>query len=256
MTGSNSYNQLSDNALRQYIDACAVYEELHRVSMEACHYRGGMYWKRHGSYEYLVRTASDNRRTRLGKRFAETERVYQCFKKRKDEIEIRLRCLRTTLREAERVNKALRVGHVPACLVEFMSRLRHACVSDQFIVVGTGALYAYEARAAVRISDKAFPGGCRRASHRHQRIHVLMDERASDEAIRRTLQRADPSFRWKKRKLLLATNGHGLEVQCLRCAPPDSGGVRLPESHDFQMWPGQHFRLRAPPQLLEQIVVA
>lgn len=45
-----------------------VFDEHRRVQAEARKYVGGMYWKRQGEYEYLVKTAPDNRQQRLGAR--------------------------------------------------------------------------------------------------------------------------------------------------------------------------------------------
>lgn len=76
-------------------------------------YQGGMYWKRQDAYEYLVRTTPDNRQKRLGPRSPETEKTYERFMVHKREVEARLQSLTSTLREAERMNKALKVGRVP-----------------------------------------------------------------------------------------------------------------------------------------------
>ena len=66
---------LSDNASRQVIDAITVYTEHRRTRANARAYAGGMYWKRQGDYEYLVRTQPDNRQARIGPRSAQTERL-------------------------------------------------------------------------------------------------------------------------------------------------------------------------------------
>ncbi|NHZ87640.1 hypothetical protein F2P45_01115 [Massilia sp. CCM 8733] len=62
------YIPLSDNASRQYIDSVTVFEETARAAAHAQQYRGGMYRKMEGSYEYLVKTQADHRQTRLGRR--------------------------------------------------------------------------------------------------------------------------------------------------------------------------------------------
>ncbi|MGY8905553.1 MAG: hypothetical protein ACKVIH_13485 [Burkholderiales bacterium] len=62
------YIALSDQAVRQNIDALTVFTEFVRVQALAAGYAGGMYWKRHAAREYLVKTAPDNRQQRLGLR--------------------------------------------------------------------------------------------------------------------------------------------------------------------------------------------
>jgi hypothetical protein len=54
---------LTENAARQAIDSSTVFYELRRALAEARAYRGGMYWKSQGAYEYLVKTAPDNRQS-------------------------------------------------------------------------------------------------------------------------------------------------------------------------------------------------
>src|SRR4029078_12655636 len=107
------YFPLPDNAARQLIDSTTVFDEFMRVQAQARVYAGGMYWKRQGDYEYLVKTQLDNRQARVGARSAETETIHTEFTTRKRELEARLKSLRGALTDAERLNKALKVGRVP-----------------------------------------------------------------------------------------------------------------------------------------------
>lgn len=79
---------LSDNAARQVIDSTTVFDEFCRVRDQARSYAGGMYWKRQGEYEYLVKTQPDNRQRRIGPRSAQAcalfrglwpHRMWTCF---------------------------------------------------------------------------------------------------------------------------------------------------------------------------------
>ena len=101
---------LSDNTARQVTDASTVFAEHRRVLAAARVYAGGMFWKRQGAYEYLVRTQPDNRQSRIGPRSTETEAKLADFSSRKTAVEARLQSLRSALREAERLNKALKAG--------------------------------------------------------------------------------------------------------------------------------------------------
>ena len=84
-----NYLPLPDNAARQIIDSMTIFAEHRRVQAEAKKFVGGMYWKRQGEYEYLVKTAADNRQRRLGPRTAETERTYPAFTQREQETDLR-----------------------------------------------------------------------------------------------------------------------------------------------------------------------
>lgn len=114
------FYSLPENAARQSIDSSTVFYELRRALAEAKAYRDGMYWKLQGVYEYLVKTAPDNRQSRLGPRTAETEAIYSAFTSKKQNAEARLKSLRRAVQEAERLNKALRGGHVPSLLVSIL----------------------------------------------------------------------------------------------------------------------------------------
>lgn len=108
------YLPLPDNAARQLIDSTTIFDEFTRVQAQARQVAGGMYWKRQGDYEYLVRTQPAGQQRRIGPRSAETEKAYDEFTRRKREAESRLKSLRGALKDAERLNKALRVGRVPS----------------------------------------------------------------------------------------------------------------------------------------------
>ena len=125
------YLPLSDNAARQIIDASTIFEEWQRVDKEARPYVGGMYWKRQGKYEYLVKTLPDNRQNRIGPRSAKTEAIFKNFTGRKTAIEARLKSLQAALKEAERLNKAVKAGRVPSKVVAVLQALEDSGLGEQ-----------------------------------------------------------------------------------------------------------------------------
>ena len=74
---------ISDNAARQIIDATTIWTEYLKALVSARPYAGGMYWKKEGLYEYLVKTVAGNRQERMGARSAQTEKIYDEFHKHK-----------------------------------------------------------------------------------------------------------------------------------------------------------------------------
>lgn len=216
------YLPLPDNAARQLIDSSTVFDEYRRVQAEARQYAGGMYWKRQGDYEYLVKTAPDNRQQRLGPRSPDTERTYEAFTVRKREAEARLKSLRDALKEAERLNKAVKVGRVPAMVVTLLQTLEDAGLGQHFVVVGTHALYAYETAAGVRIVQGALATqDVDLLWDARRRVQFLADMQHTDTSMLRILQRADPSFRRKELHNETAINDRGFEVDFLRRQPVD-----------------------------------
>ena len=218
------YLPLPDNAARQVIDSITVYNELMRVRAQARPYAGGMYWKKQGGYEYLVKTRPDNRQERIGPRAAETERIYQDFTPRKAEVEARLASLKAALKDAERLNKALKAGRVPTMVVSLLQTIEGAGLAEHFTVVGTHALYAYEAAAGVLIVQRALATqDVDLLWDARKRVKFLIDLGKLDSSMLGVLQRADPSFVRKEGQNETAINAKGFEVDFLR---------RMPEGDD------------------------
>ena len=215
------YIPLSGNAARQLIDACVVFDEHQRVRAQARAYAGGMYWKRQDAYEYLVKTAPNNRQKRLGPRSAQLEAVYAEFTGRKQALEQRLAALRLQLTDAERTNKALKAGRVPPTVVAVLASIEEAGLDAHFVVVGTHALYAYEAAAGVRIVQGALATqDVDLLWDARRRVQFVTDMEKFDGSMLRVLQSADASFQrkegHKEGHKETAINAKGFEVDFLR----------------------------------------
>lgn len=235
---------LSDNAARQVIDSTTIFDEFVRVKARARPYAGGMYWKRQGEYEYLVKTLPDNRQRRVGPRSPETEKIHEEFTVRKRELEARLKSLRAALTDAERLNKALKAGRVPSVVVSVLRTLEDAGLGQHFTVVGTHALYAYETAAGVRIVQGALAtqdvdllGDARR------RVRFITDLGKLDSSMLGVLQRADATFQRKEGHAETAINAKGFEVDFLRRQPEGDDPHPFRFSDDEgDLWPVQAVR--------------
>jgi hypothetical protein len=235
---------LPDNAARQLIDAVTVFGEWRRAQAEARRYAGGMYWKKQGGYEYLVRTGTDNRQSRVGPRSAETERIHAEFTARKSAAESRLQSLKAALRDAERMNKALKVGRVPSPVLAVLDAIEAAGLGEHFTVVGTHALYAYETSAGVRIVQGALATqDVDLLWDARKRIRFMGDLARLDSSMLQVLQRADPTFRRKAGQNETAINDRGFEVDFLRRQPEGDDPHPFRFSADEEdLWPVQAVR--------------
>lgn len=238
------YHPLPDNAARQLIDAMTVFSEHRHALAEAAKYAGGMYWKRQGAHEYLVKTRPDNRQQRLGPRNADTEHTHQAFTQRKQQAESRLKALREALKEAERLNKAVKVGRVPSIVVALLGTLDQSGLSPHFTVVGTHALYAYEAAAGVRIVQAALATqDVDLLWDARRRVQFITDLDRLDTSMLSVLQRVDASFRRKDLHNETAINDRGFEVDFLRRVAVDGDPHPFRFSRDEQdLWPVQAAR--------------
>jgi hypothetical protein len=235
---------LSDNAARQVIDSTTIFDEFVRVQTQAHQYTGGMYWKRQGDYEYLVKTQPDNRQSREGARSSETEKIHAEFTARKRETEERLKSLRAALTDAERLNKALKAGRVPSIVVSLLQTLEDAGLGQHFTVVGTHALYAYETAAGVRIVQGALATqDVDLLWDARKRVRFLTDMGKLDSSMLGVLQRADATFQRKEGQNETAINARGFEVDFLRRQPEgdDPHPFRF-SADEGDLWPVQAMR--------------
>lgn len=238
------YIELSDNTSRQVIDSTTVFHEFVRVKAQTRLYAGGMYWKRQGEYEYLVKTQPDNRQRRVGPRSPDTEKIYGEFTARKRELEARLISLRGALTDAERLNKALKAGRVSNVVVSLLQTLEDAGLSQHFTVVGTHALYAYETAAGVRIVQGALATqDVDLLWDARKRVRFMTDIGRLESSMLRVLQQADATFVRKEGQLETAINAKGFEVDFLRRQPEgdDPHPFRFSDDED-DLWPVQAVR--------------
>jgi hypothetical protein len=254
------YLPLTDNVARQLIDSTTVFDEHRRVQAQAKPYAGGLYWKKQGDYEYLVRTAAGKRQRRIGPRSAATEKTYAAFTARKQQFESRLKSLEAALEEAERLNKALKVGRVPAQVVTLLQTIEKTGLGEHFIVVGTHALYAYEAAAGVRIVQGALATqDVDLLWDARRRMRFITDLGKLESSMLGVLQRADPTFQRKEGQNETAINAKGFEVDFLRRQPEGDDPHPFRFSDDEgDLWPVQAVRasVLTTAQRFEHVVVS
>ena len=213
--------ELSPTITRQYIDAVAVFDALAEATEEAAQVRGGMYWHAGPASspqaQYLVRTSPAGAETSLGPRTPETQAIYDKFMQRKQASAERLTGLKAALDQQQRMNRALRVGRVDPLVVALLNRLTSTHLSEHFRVVGTHALYAYEAAAGVRLEADALAT---------RDIDLLWDTRKRitfstqlarvDSSMLGVLKKVDPTFRIRQSQKYTAVNKDGFEVDIIR----------------------------------------
>ncbi|MBI3229980.1 MAG: hypothetical protein HYZ45_07350 [Burkholderiales bacterium] len=233
MPSDLNITELNENARRQYIDAVAAFTALEAAQEKAAQVRGGMFWKENASGSYLIRTNLDNSQKSLGPRSPETEAMFARFTTRKAELAQRVTKLKEALVTHQRMNRALHVGRSPQILVDILRALHKADVAQYFLVVGTHALYAYEAAAGVRFSAGALAT---------QDVDLLWDTRTrltfvaqmqgQNLSMLGLLKKVDPSFELRDDQLYTAVNDSGFEVDIIRreAADHDPHPLRLTEN--------------------------
>lgn len=152
---------LSNDQRKYLIDSAQMYESYIEAKRHAESYRFGMTWKKSRGHEYLFRLSGRAGYGKsLGPRNPETERIYQEFREGKSRADLRLDSIVTRLDELARINKALRLGRVPTVVAKLLRALdERGLLGEEFIVLGTQALFAYEAVAGVRVDPSLTSSG-------------------------------------------------------------------------------------------------
>ena len=227
---------IGEDARRQYIDAQAAFTAWEDARKAAAQVRGGMYWKRQGETDYLIRTSPRNAQKSLGPRSERTQEIYESFVARKDEAEKRLADLTQVIERHQRMNRALFVGRAPRILVDILNKLYNEGLSEYFTVVGTHALYAYEAAAGVGFGEEA--------ALATKDIDLLLDTRKRlsfvtqmatvGTSMLKLIQKVDPTFKIRHDQKYTAVNSKGFEVDIIRREPKDGDPhpLRLTDEDD------------------------
>lgn len=236
---------LNAAAARQYIDAVATFEAWEEAQQEAAQLRGGMYWHAGPASSpetrYLVRTTSSGGETSLGAISPENEAIYERFMQRKKDSAERMAGLKAALEQHRRLNRALRVGRVDPLVTSLLARLSDTRLSPHFRVVGTHALYAYEAAAGVRLdSDALATRDIDLLWDTRKRIQFATQLARVDSSMLGVLKKVDRSFRIRRSQQYPAVNSDGFEVDIIRRerTADDPHPIKLSED-DEDFWVAQ-----------------
>lgn len=155
----------------------------------------GMKWVRAGGRDYLVRLrdAKGNGKS-LGPRSTETERIHSAFTANKQRADERFAALSAALKQQARLNKAVRLGRLPALIGRILNALDLARAEHHFTVIGTHALYAYEAMAAVQCSMDLLASGDMDLFYDPRKPLALTAEKLDGIGLLGLLRKVDPSF--------------------------------------------------------------
>jgi hypothetical protein len=180
-----------------------------------------MGWKKIQGRDYLVRSyygkSGIRRQTSLGLRSKKTEAIKLEYDGgRLDALE-RLKDMKTVMARQSAINRALGLGRVPLAGAKIIRAIDEAGMLGAGIrVLGTNAIYAYEAAAGVRIDpgltatediDLLFDA--------RQRLSFIANKDVSRPSLLRLLQKTDAGFRRSSRKFQ-AANQEGYLVDLIK----------------------------------------
>ena len=213
--------ELNSDQRREAINTRQRYDAYREAQMRAKDYRGSMVWTQIKGREYLVRSHYDKRGVRrqisLGPRSKETETIKREYERGRAEAQNRLESLKAVIARQSAINRAIGLGRVPLIAARVIRVVDQAAMLGSGIrVLGTNALYAYEAAAGVRIDpgltttediDLLFDprGG----------LTFVADESVSHPSLLRLIQKVDRSFK-RSNLTFRAVNADGYLVDLIK----------------------------------------
>ena len=141
---------------KQYINTKQLYElYVEKKNAYYMNYNVSMFWKKTGEREYLTKKSSSQAKvTSLGVKSEETLKIYADFIQHKQALKDELASLKEKLEKARKLNKIELLTRVPDALVKIYQKINELGLDDKMILIGTNALYAYEAYCGVFVEDE------------------------------------------------------------------------------------------------------
>ena len=198
------------------VESEQIYRAWEAAVRQHAQYRYGMKWLKSGGKAYLVRLADARGNGRsLGPRNAQTEAVYAAFNEGKSRSLERVKSLTARLREQARLNRAIGIGRLPTVIGEILGALNVAGVGADFRVIGTHAIFGYEAMAGVQCRMELLASGDVDRLYDQRKHLSLVSKRLDGSGLMGVLKRVDKSFEPAGKGAFRAVNGDGFMVDLI-----------------------------------------
>jgi hypothetical protein len=212
--------ELDNDQRRELINTRQRFQAWREAVLRERGYRGSMVWDEVQAKEYLMRSFYDEhgrrRQKSLGRRDVETEKIKEKFENERTTAQEERKRLDDALNRQAAINRALGLGRVPLTAARILRSFdRKGLLGHGLRVVGTNALYAYEAACGVLID----PGITTTSDidllyDARARLRLLADPEISTSDAIGILKSADRSFR-RTRQTYRATNDEGYLVDLI-----------------------------------------
>ncbi|GHU05818.1 hypothetical protein FACS1894205_6380 [Alphaproteobacteria bacterium] len=206
------FSELTEEHIRINRDLERISDALHRETAERVRrFHGSMRWKKANGSEYLFRISGATRKG-LGRRSPETEKIYNAFVEGKQRAQEQVKSLSASLKTTIGFAKAAGLGRVPALTATILRRLDENELLGYIKIVGTVALFAYEAIADIRFSNDIIATSG---------IDFLVDarRRSSRRTMSEFMKGIDPSFRPVPGKTYCMVNQGGFFANLIERTP-------------------------------------
>ena len=186
---------LSNQQRLHQVNTNQLFENYRSSLSHAASYQYGMRWKSVRSNEYLFRDKDRRGNGKsLGPRSPESEAVLAAFTAGRTVAQERLQLVTEKIQEQARLNKALRLNRVPRVVARVLRELDRAGLHDSFTVIGTQALYAYEAVAGSHFLLELLASGDVDLLYDARQKMTVVSEKLDGEGLLGLLKKADKTF--------------------------------------------------------------
>jgi len=212
---------LSNQQRLHLVNSEQLYENSRAALEHAKSYRYGMRWKRMREVDYLFRGADRLGGGKLlGRRSTESEQILQSFQEGKASADERLAAIEQQLEEQARLNRALRLSRVPRVVSRILREIDAAGMLASFTVLGTQAMYAYEAAAGVQFLLELLASGDVDLLYDTRKAITLASRKLDGAGLLGLLKKADRSFECIRKRGFRAANAGQFMVDLI--VPPRS----------------------------------
>lgn len=194
------FQELNNDQRRETVNSRQRYAAYREANIRAGNYRGSMVWNEIKGREYLVRSAYDKegirRQTSLGLRSPDTEKIKGEYETGRADATERLKEITPVLERQAAINRAVGLGRVPLLGAKIIRALDATRMLGSGIqVLGTNAIYAYEASAGVHIDPELTTTEDIDLLFDSRRgVSFVATEEISERSLLRVLQKVDRSF--------------------------------------------------------------
>jgi hypothetical protein len=214
------YNELDARTIRERIDMAQLWsawieaDDLRRHS-----FRGYIRWEDRNGRDYLYSRKRGVVKS-LGPRSPETEQTYAAFHQGREANESRLSSLSVEMDRQAAVLSSLNAGRLPLMAARTLRALRTHDKAATIRVIGTNALYAYEAMAGVVFnSESTATGDVDILVDDRNRLRLLTDTDEQIGLTRLVQKEVDKTFQSRGTMDFRLTNDKGYMIEFVRPEP-------------------------------------